>query len=61
MLQMINFDGSYRDAHSIADIGGEFVLAHSSQMDIFESTWRVPTKDLVEIYKRMNRTGKDDF
>ncbi|KAJ3414438.1 Glycosylphosphatidylinositol specific phospholipase D1 [Chytridiales sp. JEL 0842] len=53
MLRAVNFYDSYSEAHSVADVGGEFVLAHSTNMNYFERTWRVPTKDLVEIYKRL--------
>ncbi|KAJ3021649.1 UNVERIFIED_CONTAM: integrin subunit alpha 8 [Siphonaria sp. JEL0065] len=36
----------------MADFGGEFVLAHSMDLNSFvQLEWRVPTGDLVEIYK----------
>ncbi|KAI9345274.1 hypothetical protein BDR26DRAFT_932355 [Obelidium mucronatum] len=46
------FGGSYSKAHSMADFGGEFALAHSMDLNsIIQLEWRVPTGDLVEIYK----------
>ncbi|KAI8846787.1 hypothetical protein BC829DRAFT_434322 [Chytridium lagenaria] len=55
-LQVLHFKGDYGDAHSVADIGAEFVLAHKFKLQNFSTRWRVPTGDLVAIYKRLNIT-----
>ncbi|KAG0057106.1 Glycosylphosphatidylinositol specific phospholipase D1 [Gryganskiella cystojenkinii] len=48
-----SFDGDYSKAHSLADIGAEFVLSHMSKMDHLVTPWKVPVKDITAIYKRM--------
>ncbi|KAJ3211421.1 integrin subunit alpha 8 [Dinochytrium kinnereticum] len=55
-IQALHFRGDYGDAHSVADIGAEFVLAHAFKLQHFNTRWRIPTGDLVEIYKRINIT-----
>ncbi|KAI9333034.1 hypothetical protein DFJ73DRAFT_799403 [Zopfochytrium polystomum] len=53
-LQHVQFQSSYRRAHNAMDIGGEFALAHSADLGYYESSWKVPTGDLVRIYQRAN-------
>ncbi|CAO3570231.1 unnamed protein product [Mortierella alpina] len=48
-----SFGGDYGQAHTLADIGAEFVLSHMSPMNHLLSNWRVPVRDMTEIYKRM--------
>ncbi|KAF8939299.1 hypothetical protein EDD21DRAFT_414357 [Dissophora ornata] len=52
-LAKTSFDGDYTKGHTLADIGAEFVLSHMSKMDHLVTTWKVPVKDISEIYKRM--------
>lgn len=52
-LASSSFGGDYSEAHTLADIGAEFVLSHMSPMDHLLSSWKVPIKDVTEIYKRM--------
>ncbi|KAJ3097903.1 integrin subunit alpha 8 [Phlyctochytrium planicorne] len=55
-IRVLHFHGDYGDAHSVSDIGGEFVLAHAQNLKKVSSRWRIPTGDLVKIYKRLNVT-----
>ncbi|KAF9981503.1 Glycosylphosphatidylinositol specific phospholipase D1 [Mortierella antarctica] len=48
-----SFGGDYGKAHTLADVGAEFVLSHMSPMNHLLSSWKVPVKDITEIYKRM--------
>ncbi|CAO3699346.1 unnamed protein product [Rhizopus microsporus] len=48
-----DFHGNFEEAHMAADTGGEFTLRHSSRLSYLNETWKVPTRDLVEIYKRL--------
>ncbi|KAF9435649.1 Glycosylphosphatidylinositol specific phospholipase D1 [Entomortierella beljakovae] len=48
-----SFDGDYTKGHTLADIGAEFVLSHMSKMDHLLTSWKVPVKDISQIYKRM--------
>ncbi|KAJ3085128.1 integrin subunit alpha 8 [Quaeritorhiza haematococci] len=50
-LQHLNFKGDFGSAHGTADAGGEFILSHSIGLDYFQFVWKVPTEDIVEIYK----------
>ncbi|KAF9273762.1 Glycosylphosphatidylinositol specific phospholipase D1 [Mortierella alpina] len=52
-LASSSFGGDYSEAHTLADIGAEFVLSHMSPMNHLLSSWKVPIKDITEIYKRM--------
>ncbi|KAI1313394.1 Glycosylphosphatidylinositol specific phospholipase D1 [Mortierella claussenii] len=48
-----SFQGDYSKGHTLADIGAEFVLSHMSKMDHLVTKWKVPVKDISEIYRRM--------
>ncbi|RGB30501.1 hypothetical protein C1646_711187 [Rhizophagus diaphanus] len=52
----LNFMNDYGEAHDVADTGGEFTLSHMSDLDYLVDKWSFPIDDLVEIYRRMNRT-----
>ncbi|KAF9951379.1 Glycosylphosphatidylinositol specific phospholipase D1 [Mortierella alpina] len=48
-----SFGSDYAKAHTLADVGAEFVLSHMSPMNHLLSSWKVPVRDITEIYKRM--------
>ncbi|KAG0283982.1 Glycosylphosphatidylinositol specific phospholipase D1 [Linnemannia gamsii] len=48
-----SFGGDYSKGHTLADIGAEFVLGHMGEIDHLITSWKVPVKDITEIYKRM--------
>ncbi|KAF9584733.1 Glycosylphosphatidylinositol specific phospholipase D1 [Lunasporangiospora selenospora] len=52
-LSKTSFDGDYGKGHTLADIGAEFVLSHMSRMNHLLTSWKVPIKDISEIYRRM--------
>lgn len=48
-----NFHGSYQDAHTVADIGGDAVTGHAiDDLDWVEEKWDIPIDDILAIYKR---------
>ncbi|KAF9100442.1 integrin subunit alpha 8 [Mortierella sp. AM989] len=51
-----SFNGDYSKGHTLADIGAEFVLSHMTKMDHLVTSWKVPVKDISQIYKRMGYT-----
>ncbi|KAF9158589.1 Glycosylphosphatidylinositol specific phospholipase D1 [Actinomortierella ambigua] len=53
-LAMTSFEGDYSKAHTLADLGGEFVLSHMADMGHLATTWKVPIRDLTMIYKRLD-------
>ncbi|KAG0273354.1 Glycosylphosphatidylinositol specific phospholipase D1, partial [Linnemannia exigua] len=53
VLADTSFGGDYSKGHTLADIGAEFVLSHMSKIDHLITSWKVPVKDITEIYKRM--------
>ncbi|KAF9900336.1 Glycosylphosphatidylinositol specific phospholipase D1 [Linnemannia zychae] len=53
VLAEISFGGDYSKGHTLADIGAEFVLSHMGKIDHLITSWKVPVKDITEIYKRM--------
>ncbi|KAK6358615.1 hypothetical protein TWF730_007940 [Orbilia blumenaviensis] len=69
MVAGLDFSGSYSDAHTLADTGGDIIL--SSRMDNLpsdshaknwvSSTWWVPTADILEIYESMGITTVNRF
>ena len=44
------------NAHTISDVGGEFVAAFQVDLSFLKNEWKLPSKDIVNIYKRMNYT-----
>ncbi|KAF9931419.1 Glycosylphosphatidylinositol specific phospholipase D1 [Linnemannia zychae] len=53
VLADTSFGGDYSKGHTLADIGAEFVLGHMGKIDHLITSWKVPVKDITEIYKRM--------
>ncbi|OAQ24695.1 hypothetical protein K457DRAFT_141715 [Linnemannia elongata AG-77] len=53
VLAETSFGGDYSKGHTLADIGAEFVLSHMGKIDHLITSWKVPVKDITEIYKRM--------
>ncbi|KAG0368798.1 Glycosylphosphatidylinositol specific phospholipase D1, partial [Mortierella sp. AD032] len=53
VLADTSFGGDYSKGHTLADIGAEFVLSHMGKIDHLITSWKVPVKDITEIYKRM--------
>ncbi|KAF9143994.1 Glycosylphosphatidylinositol specific phospholipase D1 [Linnemannia schmuckeri] len=53
VLAETSFGGDYSKGHTLADIGAEFVLTHMGKIDHLITSWKVPVKDITEIYKRM--------
>eukprot|EP00002_Diphylleia_rotans_P032688 TRINITY_DN687_c0_g7_i1.p1 TRINITY_DN687_c0_g7~~TRINITY_DN687_c0_g7_i1.p1 ORF type:complete len:829 (-),score=186.68 TRINITY_DN687_c0_g7_i1:160-2646(-) len=44
--------GSYDDAHSLADTGGEFLVSNEGELSWIKNQWYVPTSDILAIYER---------
>ncbi|KAG0214277.1 Glycosylphosphatidylinositol specific phospholipase D1 [Mortierella sp. GBA43] len=53
VLSQTSFGGDYSKGHTLADLGAEFVLSHMSNMNHLITRWKVPVKDITEIYKRI--------
>ncbi|KAI9294184.1 hypothetical protein K502DRAFT_7639 [Neoconidiobolus thromboides FSU 785] len=53
-LSKSDWNNNYGKAHTIADIGAEFVLARMQNLDHLSLVWDVPYEDLINIYKSMN-------
>ncbi|XP_004693375.1 PREDICTED: phosphatidylinositol-glycan-specific phospholipase D isoform X2 [Condylura cristata] len=49
----IDFHGSYSDAHSAGDFGGDVLSQSEFNFNYLARRWYVPVKDLLEIYKRL--------
>ncbi|XP_017692453.1 PREDICTED: phosphatidylinositol-glycan-specific phospholipase D [Lepidothrix coronata] len=47
----IDFHGSYSEAHSAGDFGGDVVSNYELDFSYLASNWYVPVKDLAAIYK----------
>uniref|UniRef100_A0A8C9MEW9 Phosphatidylinositol-glycan-specific phospholipase D n=1 Tax=Serinus canaria TaxID=9135 RepID=A0A8C9MEW9_SERCA len=47
----IDFRGSYSEAHSVGDFGGDVVSQFELDFSYLASSWYVPVKDLAAIYK----------
>ncbi|KAF9969894.1 Glycosylphosphatidylinositol specific phospholipase D1 [Actinomortierella ambigua] len=54
LLAMTSFEGDYSKAHTLADVGAEFVLSHMANMGHLATTWKIPVRDLTMIYRRLN-------
>ena len=48
-----NFNGSFDDAHQIADFGGDIACAHEFDMSWIEDKIWVPADDMAEVYHEM--------
>ncbi|KAJ2329542.1 Intracellular distribution of mitochondria, partial [Coemansia sp. RSA 2702] len=47
------FDGEYSRAHDVLDVGGDFAMAHMSDLAYIMDKWAVPVGDVLQIYKQM--------
>ncbi|KAF3098536.1 hypothetical protein TWF102_006093 [Orbilia oligospora] len=69
MVAGLDFSGSYSDAHTLVDTGGDVILANridnlppeSHAKNWVSSTWWVPTSDILEIYESMGITTVNRF
>lgn len=52
-LAQQDWDEDVSKAHSVADPGGELVLAHATSLNYFESSWNVPVLDILAIYTEL--------
>ncbi|XP_068093078.1 phosphatidylinositol-glycan-specific phospholipase D isoform X2 [Hyperolius riggenbachi] len=50
-MAMIDFHGSYGDAHSTGDFGGDVLSQYELDFHYLESKWYIPIKDLFNIYE----------
>eukprot|EP01100_Stratorugosa_tubuloviscum_P014442 TRINITY_DN772_c1_g2_i1.p1 TRINITY_DN772_c1_g2~~TRINITY_DN772_c1_g2_i1.p1 ORF type:complete len:822 (+),score=401.78 TRINITY_DN772_c1_g2_i1:18-2483(+) len=54
----LNFDGFFSDAHTAADVGGEFVVAYEMDISWMQpEKWVLPVDDLVTIYHSIGYTN----
>lgn len=53
----MNFDGSYNEAHTAADAGGEFTLRHFSHLSYQNVMWKIPLRDIIAIYARLYKNN----
>ncbi|KAK6501900.1 hypothetical protein TWF481_009719 [Arthrobotrys musiformis] len=69
MIAGLDFSGSYSDAHTLADTGGDVILANrmdnlpseSHAKNWVSNTWWVPANDILEIYESMGITTVNRF
>ncbi|XP_026525755.1 phosphatidylinositol-glycan-specific phospholipase D isoform X2 [Notechis scutatus] len=47
----IDFHGSYSQAHSTGDFGGDVLSQYELDFDYLKASWYVPVKDLLSIYE----------
>lgn len=52
---------TYNQAHTLSDVGGEFVAAYQIDLSFLESTWGLPVDDLVPIFKSMGWTNASEL
>ncbi|KAG8520369.1 Phosphatidylinositol-glycan-specific phospholipase D [Galemys pyrenaicus] len=52
-MAAIDFHGSYSEAHSTGDFGGDVLSQSEFNFDYLARRWYVPVKDLLEIYKKL--------
>ncbi|XP_025030992.1 phosphatidylinositol-glycan-specific phospholipase D [Python bivittatus] len=50
-MAAIDFHGSYSEAHSAGDFGGDVLSQFELNFDYLKSSWYVPVKDLLSIYE----------
>ncbi|EPS44071.1 hypothetical protein H072_1927 [Dactylellina haptotyla CBS 200.50] len=66
MVAGLDFAASYNDAHSLVDTGGDIILAHRQDgipdsKNWVESSWWIPTTDILAIYESMGITTVNRF
>ncbi|KAI8388764.1 uncharacterized protein BYT42DRAFT_561146 [Radiomyces spectabilis] len=49
----MDFHDNTASAHTAADTGAEFALRHSTKLAYLNETWKIPIRDLVQIYTRL--------
>ncbi|XP_031802639.1 phosphatidylinositol-glycan-specific phospholipase D isoform X1 [Sarcophilus harrisii] len=49
----IDFHGSYQDAHSVGDFGGDVLSHFELNLNYLGRKWYIPVKDLMGIYKQL--------
>ncbi|KAJ2487260.1 hypothetical protein IWW37_005313 [Coemansia sp. RSA 2050] len=52
-LAKSTFNGEYSRAHDALDVGGDFAMAHMSDLRYILDKWSVPMDDVMEIYRAM--------
>ncbi|XP_039181371.1 phosphatidylinositol-glycan-specific phospholipase D isoform X1 [Crotalus tigris] len=50
-MAAIDFHGSYSQAHSTGDFGGDVLSQYELDFDYLKANWYVPVKDLLSIYE----------
>ncbi|XP_070798570.1 phosphatidylinositol-glycan-specific phospholipase D isoform X2 [Pituophis catenifer annectens] len=50
-MAAIDFHGSYSQAHSTGDFGGDVLSQYELDFDYLNASWYVPVKDLLSIYE----------
>uniref|UniRef100_A0A8C5WWV7 Phosphatidylinositol-glycan-specific phospholipase D n=1 Tax=Laticauda laticaudata TaxID=8630 RepID=A0A8C5WWV7_LATLA len=50
-MAAIDFHGSYSQAHSTGDFGGDVLSQYELDFDYLKTSWYVPVKDLLSIYE----------
>ncbi|KAJ2908619.1 hypothetical protein GGI21_002704, partial [Coemansia aciculifera] len=53
VLANSTFNGEYSRAHDALDVGGDFAMAHMSDLRYILDKWSVPVDDVMEIYEAM--------
>ncbi|KAJ2158549.1 hypothetical protein GGF46_003699 [Coemansia sp. RSA 552] len=53
VLAESTFNGEFSRAHDVLDVGGDFALAHMSDLSNLRDKWTVPSDDIIAIYHRM--------
>ncbi|KAJ2742821.1 hypothetical protein GGI20_004204 [Coemansia sp. BCRC 34301] len=52
-LAKSTFNGEYTRAHDALDVGGDFAMAHMSDLRYILDRWSVPVDDVIAIYEAM--------
>ncbi|XP_048364048.1 phosphatidylinositol-glycan-specific phospholipase D isoform X1 [Sphaerodactylus townsendi] len=50
-MAAIDFHGSYSEAHSAGDFGGDVLSQYELDFNYLDSNWYIPVKDLMSIYE----------
>ncbi|KAJ2822505.1 hypothetical protein GGI24_003925, partial [Coemansia furcata] len=53
VLAKSTFNGEYTRAHDALDVGGDFAMAHMSDLRYILDKWTVPMDDVIDIYRAM--------
>lgn len=52
-MAAVDFHGSFSDAHTHGDFGGDVVLAHEADLSWMADTWYVPVHDMAAVYNEL--------